>query len=238
MSDAWRAFWRGYRAEEATSEADLFVQVGKTVQRQPVPAPVFEAMVRQVVEGLALAPGDRLVDLCCGNGLVTHAVARCVDEVLAIDFAEHLIDAARRFKAAPNITYVVGDVETALREAIEHAPDKVLMNDSLGYFTPESFGRVLDTLLDLADGRPLQMMVTGIPSHEHRWAFYDTPERQARYLELERAGDGTFDGMGRWWTADELDGVGRARGFETRVERQPAALSAYRVNAYFQHPGA
>lgn len=233
MSEAWRAFWRSYRAEEARCEADLFVQVGKTVHRQPVSAEVFEAMVRQVVEGLPLAPGDFLVDLCCGNGLVTHALSRRAGEILAIDFAEHLIDAARRFKPAPNIRYEVGDVETALRTLVIRPPDKVLMNDSLGYFTPESFGRVLDTLAGLCAGRPLRFMVTGIPGHEYRWNFYDTDERRARYEELQRSGDETFDGMGRWWTQAELEAVGRERGFSVRIERQPPALSNYRVNAHY-----
>ncbi len=234
MSEAWRDFWRTYRADEARCEADLFVQVGKTVQKRPVPPEVFEAMVRQVVIALEPAPGEVLVDLCCGNGLVTHALSRCVKEIVAIDFAEHLIDAARRFKSAPNIQYVVGDVETALRDVVVGPPDKVLMNDSLGYFTPESFGRVLDALDALAEGRPLRFLVTGIPGHEHRWNFYDTPERRARYEALERSGDGTFDGMGRWWTQAELEAVGRERGFAVRVERQAPELSNYRVNALYE----
>jgi SAM-dependent methyltransferase len=233
MSEDWRAFWRHYRAEEANSEADLFVQVGKTVQKKPVPPEVFEAMVRQVVEGLRLAPGEFLIDLCCGNGLVTHVLSRCVGEILAIDFAEHLIAAARRFKAADNIRYEVGDVETALRALVPRPPDKVLMNDSLGYFTPESFGRVLDTLAGLVAGRPLMVMVTGVPGYEYRWNFYDTPERRARYETLEREGDERFDGMGRWWRQTELEAVGRERGFRVRVERQPEALSRYRVNAFY-----
>ena len=122
MSEAWRDFWRTYRADEAQCEADLFVQVGKTVQKQPVQAEVFEAMVRQVVIALEPAPGDNLVDLCCGNGLVTHAVASFVKKIVAIDFAEHLINAARRFRSAPNIHYVVGDVETALHDVIVDPP--------------------------------------------------------------------------------------------------------------------
>lgn len=234
MSDSWRAFWRSYRAETAHCEADLFVQVGKTIEKKPIPPAVFEAMVRQVVEGLELTADDFLVDLCCGNGLVTHALAHGVDAIVAIDFAEHLIDTARRFKSAPNIRYVVSDVETALREALPRPPGKVLMNDSLGYFTPESFGRVLDTLAGLAPGRPLHVLVTGIPGHEYRENFYDTPERRARYEALARSGDGRFDGMGRWWRAVELEQVGRERGFGVRIERQPETLSNYRVNAHYR----
>jgi len=234
MSESWRAFWAGYRAEPAGSEADLFVQVGKTVNREPVPMPVFREMVQQVVDGLNLQSADHLVDLCCGNGLITHALGQWVEQITAIDFAEHLIDAARRFKAMPNIRYCVGDVETALSQEVKRPPDKVLMNDSLGYFTPESFGLVLDAVLALTEDRPIQFLVTGVPAYALRWSFYDTPERRMRFMALEQGGNETFDGMGRWWREDELRELGALRGLDVKIAQQSPALSKYRINVAYR----
>jgi len=237
MSESWRAFWSGYRTGPAASEADLFVQVGKTVSREPVPLLVFREMVQQVVDGLDLQSTDHLVDLCCGNGLITHALAHLVEQITAIDFAEHLIDSALRFKAKANIRYCVGDVETALSREVKRPPDKVLMNDSLGYFTPESFGLVLDSVLALTQDRPMQFLVTGVPAYALRWSFYDTPERRMRFMALEQEGGDTFDGMGRWWREDELREIGALRRLDVEIAPQSPALSEYRINVAYRQRG-
>jgi hypothetical protein len=212
----------------------LFVQVGKTVNREPVPMPAFREMVQQVVDGLDLQSTDHLVDLCCGNGLITHALADWVEQITAIDFAEHLIDAALRFKAKSNIRYCLGDVETALNREVKRPPDKVLMNDSLGYFTPGSFGLVLDSVLALTQDRPVQFLVTGVPAYALRWSFYDTPERRKRFTALEQEGGDTFDGMGRWWREEELRELGALRGLDVEIAQQNPALSGYRVNVSYR----
>jgi SAM-dependent methyltransferase len=233
MSNRWRQFWSGYRAEPAASESDLFVQVGKTINRQPVSEAVFADMVSRVAGFLRLERGDHLCDLCCGNGLVTHALASRVARVTAIDFADHLIEEAKRWKSAENIRYWVGDVEEAIRDLVSMPPDKVLMNDSLGYFVPSTFGAVLDAVVAVTAGGPVRMLVTGVPAYELRWNFYDTPERRDRFLAEEARNDDTHQGMGRWWTEDELREAGSRRGFVVDIKVQPVELSSYRIDVLY-----
>ncbi len=233
MSSRWREFWSGYRAKPATSESDLFVQVGKTINRQPVSEAVFAGMVSRVAETLHLERSDHLCDLCCGNGLITHALAPTVARITAIDFADHLIEEAQRWKSAENIRYLVGDVEDAIFDLVSFPPSKVLMNDALGYFTPLTFGAVLDAVVAVTTEAPVRMLVTGVPAYELRWNFYDTPERRDRFLADEARGDDTHQGMGRWWTEQELRETGSKRGFVVAIKPQPAELSNYRLDVLY-----
>lgn len=67
----------------------------------------------------AARPGERVLDIGCGTGATTAALARAVapqGQVLGADIAETLVSAARAQKIA-NATFVVGDAATQPFEA-------------------------------------------------------------------------------------------------------------------------
>ncbi|MEO6365501.1 MAG: methyltransferase domain-containing protein [Luteimonas sp.] len=231
MSKNWIGFWDNYRNVQARSEDDLFVQVGKTIARKPIPRPMFASMVANIVERLALVQEDHLLDLCCGNGLVSFELAKVAGRVTAVDFARHLVEAARQLKSHPNIDYRVGDVSAPLRQLVDDTPNKFLMNDALAYFEPTSLDSILDNIVHLREGHPFHFLLTGIPNHALKWNFYDTPERQARHLENEQLEHNTNEGIGRWWRIEELATACHARGLQVEIIDQAQAISNYRMDA-------
>lgn len=60
-----------------------------------------------------LPPNGRVLDLGCGDGTITHAIAQKSSEVVAFDVSEAAIELARQKHPAPNITYRCGAVEEA-----------------------------------------------------------------------------------------------------------------------------
>src|ERR1700722_16376839 len=50
---------------------------------------------RRVVALAAVKPGDRALDLCCGTGDITFALARRGAEVTGLDFSEKMLEVAR-----------------------------------------------------------------------------------------------------------------------------------------------
>jgi 2-polyprenyl-3-methyl-5-hydroxy-6-metoxy-1,4-benzoquinol methylase len=81
---------------------------------------------------LDIQPGQRILDIACGNGLFSRRVVALGAEVTAIDFSTELIRLANNWDAK-NITYHVLDVtdEAALVKLGEHAFDSALCNMAL-----------------------------------------------------------------------------------------------------------
>jgi len=233
MTKNWQQFWSNYRNIEAKNERDLYLQVGKTVNKKPIPSFIFHEMIRVIVDRLKLSTDDHLVDFCCGNGLVTCELAPEVRQVTAMDFADHLILAAKQFKQLPNISYHVGDITQPLDQVLAGGmlPTKFLMNDSLGYFSPATLHALLANIVHHMQGRPFSFLLTGIPNQDLKWNFYNTAERRARHLENEKQADNTNDGLGRWWSVGEIQELCTQMGLHATTENQSANISDYRMDA-------
>jgi SAM-dependent methyltransferase len=232
MSDTWKEFWSTYRFEGKISEDLLFEQVGRTVNGRPVPRAELDLSVRFMRESLALAAEDVLFEYCCGNGLISYELASEVRQVIAVDFSEHLIQAARQFRQRPNIAYMVGDALQPLGGWLQQeAPRKFLMANALAYFDPADLDRILRQMLVAAPPGEVRFLLTAIPDAERKWNFYDTPERRRRHEAHLAQGGGTNDGMGRWWTEDEIREVARRHGLAASIVPEPGSASHYRMAA-------
>lgn len=74
-------------------------------------AGLYKLWNRRVVRATALRPGDSAVDLACGTGSLTRALAKTVGpegSVLGVDFSAQMLRAAER-KPAANVEYRLGD---------------------------------------------------------------------------------------------------------------------------------
>jgi demethylmenaquinone methyltransferase / 2-methoxy-6-polyprenyl-1,4-benzoquinol methylase len=82
-------------------------------------APVYDAMNRTMTAGLdrrwrritaqsVVAPGDVVLDACCGTGDLAIAGARVGGRVTGLDFSERMLERARH--KAPELEWVSGDM--------------------------------------------------------------------------------------------------------------------------------
>ncbi len=67
-----------------------------------------EVVIPGVLRLLALQPGERALDLACGQGAVANALARAGAQVTGVDLSPRLIEMARRH-SPPSVRYLVGD---------------------------------------------------------------------------------------------------------------------------------
>ena len=193
----WKNFWQSYRKTRVAGEEDLFFEVGKTINQRPISEAAFQLSIDLVTRGLELSTHDRLLELCCGNGLMTRRLAPLVSEIRAVDFAEHLIANARKFAPAENVTYVCADATAYLNDLAlrkDYASSKILLGDALCYFEPLDLDEMLRAAGRLTSDRFI-FMATGIPCDELKWNFYNTPERVKRYEENQLLPGNTNDGI-------------------------------------------
>ncbi len=233
----WKKFWASYRKKEVSAEGDLYFEVGKTINGQPMSEAAFQLSIDVIVRGLGLSEADRLLELCCGNGLMTRRLAPLVEQIQAVDFAEHLIKNAFRFSSARNVHYFCADAVAYLNELALNktfVPSKILLGDCLCYFDPQT----LEDMLRLAGAvteNKFVFMASGVPCDELKSNFYNTPERVQRYEENQRLPENTNDGIGRWWRKEQLEHIARRLALRVVVRNQPRNLSNFRVDAVFKN---
>lgn len=165
--DAWNqnaAFW-----DERMGEGNDFVEV--------LIWPVTERL-------LDLRPGERVLDIACGNGLSSRRMAAMGAKVVAFDFAEEMIAHAlqRTTEHAESIDYLVLDAtdEAALMTLGERQFDAAICNMAL---------------FDMAEIQPLMRVLARLLRPGGRFVFsvihpcFNSPH-MAQVAEMEdRGGD-------------------------------------------------
>ena len=59
---------------------------------------------------VGVTPGDRVLDVACGTGVLSKALAEAGASVIGVDASEGYLEGARRRRSHPNIAYEVGDI--------------------------------------------------------------------------------------------------------------------------------
>ncbi len=212
----WKELWDSI----AISNPDPLKQVGRVSAggcslKQPL-----GAVAGYIADRLALSASDHLLDVCCGNGLLTFQLAQHCRHTTGLDFSPAMISLARKLKSQANITYTVGDVRNL--PELPGAPfDKICLNFSFQYFEDYQTGRdVVAGLLTVL--KPGGLLFIGeVPDHKKRWDFYRTWRSRVYLLYHSLTGANL---MGKFWKEQELDAICRELKVKGTALPQPANL--------------
>jgi cyclopropane fatty-acyl-phospholipid synthase-like methyltransferase len=193
----WRAYWNGPARVEGK---DFLQQVGKTVNGRTVSAAVVDAIVDAIARNLHLQPDDRMLDLCCGNGLLTLRCAALCAEVTGVDFSAPLVAVANSHFAAPNIRYVEADVAQLPQWLLQQRFSKVSMYEGLQHLTRPQAEELLQALRRSVSA-DATVFLGSVPDQERLLDYYDTPARREEYQR--RVKEGT-EAIGHWWIRSDL----------------------------------
>jgi len=230
----WKNFWEDYRNITIETQSDLFYQVGKTKNKLPINKADFENLIEDIIVSLQISKNDVLLELCCGNGLITKIVAQRCKEVYAFDFTKHLIDTAQEFNADANIFYTIGNAKEDFFKLFpfNELPNKFLFNDALAYFTPADLKKIIETISNYCSN--FELYVTNVPLDELKYNFYNTPERVQHYEENLKNGDFSNNGIGRWWSEQELISIAEDFKLHYKIQQPDAALTNFRINILYK----
>jgi SAM-dependent methyltransferase len=228
----WFDFWQQYRLVDALNDDDLLYQVGTTVGGKVIAKEKFDAIIDDINRFLQINSNDHILDMCCGNGIITFELSKTAKNVIGIDFSSPLIETAKRFKQNENIRYINLDVTKLdiLNMNLERF-NKILLYGSLAYFNPSQLRIILNnfTLLNINN---LTFFIGGILDKSRKWGFFNTPKRKIYYLInilLLRKDPG----IGRWWSRNEIKKIANECGYKCEffVERPILHTSHYRIDA-------
>ncbi|MFV1990357.1 MAG: class I SAM-dependent methyltransferase [Acidimicrobiales bacterium] len=224
----WREHWRGIAPETSATTDDCLRQVGKTVLGEPVHSNHIATILATVAEQLSLVPLDVVVDLGCGNGLLTARIADQVSRVVGIDVSDSLIKTARSVNARSNCSYHTGDL-AALGELPLTNVSKAYSYEVFQHLSGDEVRSLLSFLLSRFD-EGLLFFAGSIPDRLLLHSFYDTPARWSQYQQ--RHANGT-EQIGHWWERGELNDVCSDLGLKCTPTDQAPTLytSHYRFDA-------
>jgi len=216
-------FWKSHYNEGAELFQDsLCKQVGKTINGVDINSQQLGYIVDSIVEALKINKHDMVIDLCCGNGLITKSVSVNAMEIIGIDFSERLIDVAKEKSNSDNINYIASNVLN-LPDSILNLTSKFYIYEALQHLTSEMFSELLDELNTIA--RPVKLFVGSVPDKEKLWDYYDTEEKKQFYLQREKE---NRPHMGVWWTRDEVRTIAENSRFNVAFfDQNPLLYTAY-----------
>jgi ubiquinone/menaquinone biosynthesis C-methylase UbiE len=193
-----------------------------------------EWLKRYADELLALVPnGGTLLDIGCGACEYTPYLATRFDHIVAVDFSESMLSAARerlsKFQLR-NVTLLQGDA-SGLPEQVEHA-NVIIANGLLQYLDDDALTQHLQECKRVLtqDGT----LFWGLVPNAHRrqlWyagALDSPPPSTAQMLSrwwhsyryrsvAEKSGDSLWDGVGRWFEPEKLRARVENEGFTWEV---------------------
>lgn len=227
MDDFWRVFWTTHA--HATLAEPLQIQVLRTLDKQPVSEKEFQDILNVIDERMAINQNDVVLDLCCGNGLITtHLASRC-KEIIGVDFARELSLQIDQVKY-PNISVIIEDVRKVQFE--QETFDKIIIYAGIQYLSPKESIYFFESVIKWLKKGGL-FFIGDVPNQNCLWDFSNSPERQAAYFDALK-NDTPL--IGTWFEPQWLKNLGIYVGFkEADILPQPASLpySHYRFDALF-----
>ena len=216
----WKEHWDTYPNKFAKDE--FLKQVGKTVQGQPITTVQLDILLSGLIQKLDLNQDDLVLDLCCGNGLITSAVAKECRSVIGIDFSRALIDIARKYHGDINTSYLnlsVLDI-TSENMQISQPFTKIYMYEALQYFQEDQLAQLLKILLAFSSEEVI-ILFASVPDESRLWEFYNTFERRCEY-DLRKTNG--IEAIGTWWKKEMILKVCGFYGLQCKFFRQPQSL--------------
>ena len=236
----WKTFFQGYRIIDIKGDADLLFQVGATVGGKPVSREQFDTIILSIEQGLKLSDNDSVLDLCCGNGVITFEIAKKAKKVVGIDSSKPYIDNAVKFKSAENISYLTADV-TDTDKIIEACPGKLFNKAycyaSIAYLLPGDLEKLF-LLFNKISGANFSFMLGSVLDRQRKWHFFNTFRRRVHYLIGYKLLGRDF-GVGRWWTKKEIETIAKRHKYICRFIEQDKSLHTahYRFDAVISKAG-
>ncbi|MES2558979.1 MAG: class I SAM-dependent methyltransferase [Bacteroidota bacterium] len=194
----WQQFWQGQGKQSHPLE-----QVGRRGGQLTQEDTFLKNYATHIAGQISLNADDVLLDVCCGNGLLTQYFAPYCKEVVGVDFSEQHIAYAKQHFETDNLNFYCGNALELYRVAglKEHTFTKATLCFSFQYFESVQLGLLaLEQLCNLLPANGL-IYLSDIPDREKWFIYYDTPVKMLRLLKQMLLQQ---NNMGKFWSEEEL----------------------------------
>lgn len=189
-SEKWTQFWES-QGRNSLNE-DLQSQVKRTFAKEAISSEKWAQTLSYIDEQINPLQTDTMLDLCCGNGLLTEFFSKKVKSVTAVDVSQDFVDSLES-KHLPNVTTLQED---ALKTSFpENSFDIVVVYAAIQYFSESETIVLLEKISKWLKPRG-RILIGDIPDKARLWNFYNTTERVKFYFDNARNNE---DVVGTWF---------------------------------------
>lgn len=208
-NDYWVDFWNKYTKNY--NEQDEQSQVLRTLNKKPISDDIWEFTLTTIDNAIEPDKDDSVLELCCGNGLISRHLSSKVKKIISIDVSKELINTISQ-NEYPNIEAITSDIRSLSYE--NNFFDKVVIYAGIQYLTYSETIKLLEQIY--AWLKPNGICFIGdIPDKNKLWNFYNTLEREAVYFNNTKK---EIDVVGTWFEKDFFEKLGRFIGYSDTQE--------------------
>lgn len=215
----WKSFWNEFPVK--FMETDFLKQVEKTVGGKPISPVQFEAIISDIHNALGTQKDDVVLDICCGNGVITAIMSKACKSIVGVDYSEPLIKIAQKYNKPENASYFQRSVLELDSKKLPNTPfTKIYMYEALQHFNEDDFPKILNLIKEVADPN-MVIFIGSIPDVDKLWDFYDTDERRKDYMIRKSKNQ---EAIGTWWKQKHIVDMSLQNGFECEILLQSQVL--------------
>lgn len=220
----WNHFWES----KALQSNNPMEEVGRVSSQRSISENELDNLSEYITRILNLQPTDSLLDLCCGNGMITYRLAQKVHMACGIDFSNTQIKKARERYVLPNLSFISGDAMNC-DSLFETSFNKVLLYFSFQYFDTFDKGKKVLEQIDHITSKHSMILLGDIPDRANFHVYYSGIWNQLKYFYRKSVGK---ENMGKFWKKKELDKICKEFNFEGKYLNQPVEFpySHYRFD--------
>jgi ubiquinone/menaquinone biosynthesis C-methylase UbiE len=201
----WKSFWQQQGRQE-----NPLLQVGRKGGLLKQEEEWLVEYAAYIANQLNLTKEDIVLDVCCGNGLLTQYLAKHCKAILGIDFSESHIQFAQKHYASPTVQFVCGDAlkledTTFDGELFKQGFTKSTLCFSFQYF--ESVQQGLQVVTGVFKHTKGALFLGDIPDRDRFFVYYNSFAKLGRLIKqmLFQQND-----MGKFWSETELNFIAQA----------------------------
>lgn len=213
----WKQFWQQQGKQE-----NPLLQVGRKGGLLMQEDQWFAEYAAYIAEQLGLTNEDIVLDVCCGNGLLTHHLAKHCKAIVGVDFSEPHIQFAQQQYASPTVQFIKADAlhleETTFSgELFEQGFTKSTLCFSFQYF--ESVQQGLQVVKGVFKHTQGSLFLGDIPDRDYFFVYYNSFAKIGRLVKqlVFQQND-----MGKFWASTELDFIAKTLHKQGKKLPQPA----------------
>jgi ubiquinone/menaquinone biosynthesis C-methylase UbiE len=191
-------------------------QVGR-FKTDRYPENYIDELAAYLVKKASIKADSIVLDLCCGNGLLSNALAKHCKKLYAADISPEMIRQAQKIFKSSNTEFFVSEA-TTVHETIKEPVDVAICYFSFQYFESKQHAKALISSVQQCLKPGGCFYIGDIPDKNRRTLFYKGFLANLRYHLKKWLGK---DDMGRFWSESELKELAASAGMQGQLISQP-----------------